>query len=184
MSADYSPTDPPGGPPQPPPPGPPTLPLRRSWPVRHKAVTALLSAAALAIIIIVIVTVTASGPGTSMVTGTLDNGNEWTMDNTGSSNAWVDVETATGAQTSKCLDSETIDILATIGGRSVTVASGQASDHGTALLSDCISTFTIKNVPGGYAAYGVQVRGAPGTVNYTAAQLAKGIGLDIGGASG
>jgi len=51
---------------------------------------------------------------------------------------------------------------------------------GDASFGLCDSDFTIENVPGGYASYGFQIQGVPGTVNLTRAQIAKGIGLTIG----
>ena len=114
-----------------------------------------------------------SSPQPFTVHGQVENSDEWSMDNT-TGNTWV----ADSNHPGKCLDSETISVMATVGGRDVTVASGQlANGDGTETIGTCWTSFTIPHVPGGYASYGFQIKGVPGTVNMTRAQIAKGAGL-------
>jgi hypothetical protein len=85
----------------------------------------------------------------------------------------------------RCTDGETIDVLATIGGRSVQVASGRTAASGRraadGTYGDCITAFTIRDVPGGYASYGLRVHGQPHAVNMTREQLDGNVTLTFGG---
>lgn len=82
------------------------------------------------------------------------------------------------------LGGETINVMATIGGRNDTVASGQlAYGGGTESFCTCSTSFTIRNAPGGYSAYGSLIQGVPGTVNMTRARISKVVGLSIGSGS-
>ncbi len=121
-----------------------------------------------------------SGPGTFTVHGMISNSSPFQIDNTSAPNTWVAVSGHPG----KCLDSETVSVMATVGGRDVAVASGHTSGDGAeigdASFGECDSTFTLRDVPGGYASYGFQIQGINGTVNMTRAQIAKGVGLSIG----
>ena len=113
-------------------------------------------------------------PGSVTIHGTVQN----TSTTAGSANMW----TPDGGK--RCTDPETIRVVATTGGRTVTVATGhtvKGYQAGDASYGECISDFTIGNVPS-YASYGFQIDGVPGTANATKAQVSsKTVQLSIGG---
>ncbi len=158
---------------------PPTV-VEPSRPKPWRSKPILIAAGAVAVVIIAVVALLASGvfsnSGPFTAHGTLENDNEWQVGET-NNNMWVADTNHPGG----CLDSETINVMATVGGRDVTVASGQlANGDGIEDFGTCTTPFTIRNVPGGYPAYGFQIQGVPGTVNMTKTQIDKGVGLSIG----
>jgi hypothetical protein len=155
--------------------------LSRPKPWRSKPI--LIAAGAVTVVVIAVVALLASGvfsnSGPFAIHGTLENNSQWQPGDI-NNNMWVDDTSHLGG----CLDSETINVMATIGGRNVTVASGQlANGDGIEGVGSCVTSFTIRDIPGGYPAYGFQIQGVPGTVNMTRTQIAKGVGLSIGSGS-
>jgi len=72
------------------------------------------------------------GSGSITVHGTLDNGSAYDPLGNHALHSWVAVtgSTAPDSLSGKCLDDETIDVMATVGGRSVAVATGKMSFKG------------------------------------------------------
>lgn len=154
---------------------------RKDWIRQHRKVAAAAGTAAGVLIVVAVlwaVGVFSAGPLT--IRGVVENDSQYTISNTGS-NTWV----ADSGKLGRCLDSETINVMVTVGGRSVTIATGSlpGEGFGSALTGTCDTDFTIRGVPGGYASYGLQIADVPGTVNFTATQLAKPVGLTISSGS-
>jgi hypothetical protein len=71
-----------------------------------------------------------SRPGPFTARGTVENDNAYAPLSGGAiAHAWV----ADSNQPGRCLDNETIDVMATIGGRSVTVATGTLAGQGNTI---------------------------------------------------
>lgn len=155
---------------------------RHSRPGRNKR-PVLLAVAGLAVVLIAAGALLAAGvftgSGSFTIRGTLENDDAYDPGTSNAANTWV----ADSNHSGRCLDSETIQVMATVDGRSVAVAAGSPGEGYEVLNMECTSDFTIRAVPGGYAAYGFQIEGVPGIVNMTRAQIAKGVALTISSGS-
>src|SRR6266852_2900244 len=80
----------------------------------------------------VVIVLAGCGSGSITVHGTLDNGSAYDPFGNHAPHSWVAVtgSTAPDGLSGKCLDDETIDVMATVGGRSVAVATGKTSFRG------------------------------------------------------